>query len=270
MSRTTASLRAAVLGSPVAHSLSPALHRAAYRALDLPWTYDRIEVDEDGLPEVIASLDESWAGLSLTMPLKERVLGLVDRVTDRAREVEAANTVLVGPDGLTADNTDVTGIVQAIRLLAPQSGADAAVIGAGATARSSLAALRDLGVTMVSVVARRQDAARDLAGVAERLGLGARVLDWSDLGEGMSTGIVVSTLPGDAGDGLAGHVPSSPGVLLDVAYSPWPPPLTAAWRSRGGAVATGLDMLLWQAVEQVRLMTGLEPPIAAMREALPH
>ena len=260
-------MRAAVLGSPIAHSLSPRLHRAAYAALGLPWTYDAVEVLPEGLPGFLRGLDDSWAGLSLTMPLKQAVLPLLDACTDLAREVAAANTVVVRDGALHGDNTDVHGIVAALReagatddALAPGSQAPV-VVGGGATARSALAALRELGHGSATLLVRSEPS--DTLAAAERLGLRVdvtrdpAVLDAADL--------VVSTLPAHAADGLAQH---SAGVrlLLDVVYDPWPTALASAC---GGAVASGASMLLHQAARQVELMTGREAPLEAMRDALP-
>lgn len=260
--------RAAVLGSPIAHSLSPALHRAAYASLGLDWTYTAIDMDEARLPSFLSGLDASWAGLSLTMPLKECVIGLLDSVDEEARELLSVNTVLPRNGGWHGANTDVSGIVESVMragLVHPP--ATATLLGAGATARSAVAALRHLGAAHVTVCARRSEAAESLAQLARRLGLecDARPLDPApDL---VAADIVVSTLPGEAGRTWAAIAAGAEGILLDASYHPWPTPLADAWHGR--AVASGRDMLLWQAVEQVRLMTGEQPDPLVMRAALP-
>lgn len=265
--------RAAVLGSPIAHSLSPALHRAAYAALGLDWTYDAVDVDEAGLPAFVDSLDASWVGLSLTMPLKQAVLPLLTSVSPLAALVGAANTVVFGDDGSrTGENTDVPGMVTALRSVGVVPAPPVAtVIGGGATARSAVAALAELGVGRVEAYLRRPSAGDELVELGDRLRLPVVVLSLAAIGpSALEVPIVVSTVPGGAADDLAGLVPPvRPGVLLDVAYSPWPTGLAAAWLEAGGPVASGHDLLLWQAVDQVRLMTGLEPPVEAMRAALP-
>lgn len=262
-------MRAAVLGSPIAHSLSPALHRAAYAALGLDWTYDAIEVTEAQLPAFIGDLDGTWAGLSLTMPLKESVMPLLAGVEEQARIVRAVNTVL--PDGgdWIGCNTDIHGIVAAIDAVrAPDHPLTTATIfGGGATARSAIAAMARLGVQEVTVCARRREAAADVVSVATDLGLGARVRDFEPEAGVLEADVVISTVPGEAADPWRAVAAAGQGVLLDVAYHPWPSPLAQAWGGLG--TASGREMLLWQAVEQVRCMTGQPAPVAAMRAALP-
>ena len=262
-------MRAAVLGSPIAHSLSPALHRAAYAALGLDWQYEAIEVAEAGLPAFMAGLDDAWAGLSLTMPLKEAVIPLLAAIDDEAAIVRAVNTVIPHPDGWQGRNTDIDGIVAAVTSAAgtantPVSGT---VLGGGATARSAVAALARMGVSTVHVCARRPSAAEDVVRVAEALGLAAHVRGFEPAQQAIETDIVVSTVPGEAAIAWAAVAPGGRGVLLDVAYHPWPSALAAAWGGHG--TASGREMLLWQAVEQVRCMTGQAAPVAAMRAALP-
>ena len=263
-----AACRAALLGSPIEHSLSPALHRAAYTSLGLDWSYTAIDMDEARLPGFMADLDASWAGLSLTMPLKECVIDLLDSVDEEARELLSVNTVLPRDDGWHGTNTDVHGIVQSVMragLVHPP--ATATVLGAGATARSAVAALRHLGSPRVIVCARRLEAAESVARLAGRLGLECDVRSLEPDADLIDADVVVSTLPGEAGRPWAGVASDAGGILLDASYHPWPTPLAAGWRGR--AVASGRDMLLWQAVEQVRLMTGEEPDPQVMAAALP-
>ncbi|EMF00850.1 shikimate dehydrogenase [Streptomyces mobaraensis NBRC 13819 = DSM 40847] len=266
----TARRRAAVLGSPIAHSLSPVLHRAAYAALGLgEWTYGRYEIDEAALPAFVERLDESWAGLSLTMPLKRAVIPLLDEISDTARSVEAVNTVLVGPDGrLTGDNTDIPGLVAALRERGVDKVASAAVLGAGATASSALAALAGICAGEVTAYVRSAERAAEMRRWGERLGVAVRTADWSRAAEAFEAPLVVATTPAGAADALATAVPDRPGTLFDVLYEPWPTPLAAAWAARGGTVLGGLDLLVHQAVLQVERMTGVSPaPLAAMRAA---
>jgi len=262
------SRRAAVLGSPIAHSLSPALHRAAYKSLGLDWSYDAIEVDESSLPAFLASLDSSWAGLSLTMPLKECVLDLVDEVDDEARLLRSVNTVLPTRAGWRGTNTDVYGMVESlVRAGVEHEPASATILGAGATARSAVAALARLGVTSVLVCARRPEPANAVAVLAQALGLKSQVAALEPQEGAIAADIVVSTLPGEIATPWAAIAGRARGCLLDASYHPWPTPLASAWG--GAGVASGRDMLLWQAVQQVRLMTGEEPSAAEMAAALP-
>jgi shikimate dehydrogenase len=256
-----------VLGHPVAHSLSPVLHLAAYAELGLDWAYERHDVDAAGLPGFVEGLDASWAGLSLTMPLKEAVRPLLDRVDDVAELTGAVNTVVLGADGRSGWNTDVEGIAVALDEHAAGRGR-CAVLGAGATARSAAAALVQRGSAEVVVVARRAEAAAAVVEVVERLGGVATATAWGAAADALRCDVVVSTVPRGAADELAAAVPQQPGCLLDVVYDPWPTPLAAAWSGAGGPVASGLDMLLHQAVRQVELMTGQRPPVAPLRRAL--
>ena len=286
--------RAAVLGHPIGHSLSPVLHRAAYRALGLDgWSYDAVDVTEEQLPAFVGDLDATWAGLSLTMPLKQTVLPLLDHVEPLAGVVGAVNTVLVQAGGsgrpvLTGANTDVHGIVAALSEgLVAGDGAGAAsgerpparsavVLGAGATAASALAALAELGCVAPVVLARSLGRTGALARAAHRMGVEPvfRSLDGA-LDAMAGADLVVSTLPPRAADDLAAglaagaaHAPRPGAVLLDVAYDPRPTALHTAWLGSGGVAVPGERMLLHQAAEQVRLMTGRPGPLAAMDAAL--
>lgn len=257
--------RAAVLGSPVAHSLSPALHQAAYAALGLEdWTYDRFEVDEGGLAPFVEGLDESWRGLSLTMPLKVAAFAVADEVSGLAREAGAINTLVRTESGWAGDNTDVHGIVAALRDAGVGTPGSATIIGSGATARSALLALRELGAGSVRVAARNAAAVADLAPLApvEHVPLA----DWAK-GE---SAVVVSTVPGPGAAAATKALGDAdlPGVtLLDVVYADWPTPLARAAADAGATVVSGLEMLVHQAAEQFRLFTGHEAPLAAMQAA---
>lgn len=270
VSQESGARRAAVLGSPIAHSLSPVLHRAAYRELGLShWSYDRFEVDEDALPGFIDGLDRSWAGLSLTMPLKRAVIPLLDGISDTASSVEAVNTVVLTADGRRyGDNTDIPGMIAALRERGVERVPSAAVLGAGATASSALAALARICTGEVTAYVRSAARAEEMRGWGERLGVAVRIADWADAAGAFEAPLVVATTPAGTTDALAAAVPERPGTLFDVLYDPWPTPLAAAWSGNGGAVVGGLDLLVHQAVLQVEQMTGAEKaPLAAMREA---
>jgi shikimate dehydrogenase len=259
-----------VLGSPIAHSLSPALHRAAYAAMGLDgWTYDRFEVGEDALPGFLAGLDPAqWAGLSLTMPLKRAVIPLLDGITPTAASVEAVNTVVFGPDGRRGDNTDIPGLLAALHERGITQVPSAAVLGAGATASSALAALARAGTGEVTAYVRGPARAAEMRQWGERLGVAVRTADWADAQKALGEPLVVNTTPAGAADHLAAAAPGRPGALFDVLYHPWPTPLAAAWSARGGTVLGGLDLLVHQAVLQVERFTGrADVPLAAMRAA---
>ena len=263
--------RAAVLGSPIAHSLSPVLHRAAYAELGLhDWTYDRVELDEAGLPAFFEALDDpAWAGFSLTMPLKRAIVPLLDAISDTAASVGAVNTVVLTDDGRRlGDNTDIPGMIAALREQGVTTVGSAAVLGAGATASSALAALSHVCTGPVTAYVRGEVRAAEMRGWGERLGLDIRTADWSRAAAALDAPLVIATTPAGATDDLAGRVPERPGTLFDVLYDPWPTVLAGAWSARGGAVVGGLDLLVHQAVLQVEQMTGRTPaPLAVMREA---
>ncbi|WP_030166486.1 shikimate dehydrogenase [Streptomyces sp. NRRL S-813] len=268
--RATDARRAAVLGSPIAHSLSPVLHRAAYEELGLvDWSYDRFEVDEEGLPAFFDRLGPEWAGLSLTMPLKRAVIPLLDEISDTAASVEAVNTVVLTEDGRrTGDNTDIPGMVAALREHGIEQVESAAILGAGATASSALAALARVCTGEVVAYVRSEARATEMRQWGERLGVEVRTAHWSDAEHALRAPLVIATTPAGTTDPLATAVPERPATLFDVLYDPWPTALAARWSMAGGAVVSGLDLLVHQAVLQVEQMTGRAPaPLEAMRRA---
>jgi shikimate dehydrogenase len=254
--------KAAVLGSPIAHSRSPQLHLAAYRALGLDdWTYDRIECTAEQLPGLVAGLGPEWVGVSVTMPGKFAALRVADERTARAELVGSANTLVRSNAGWRADNTDIDGVKGA---LGPVSGR-AAVLGSGGTAPAAVVGLAELGVQEISVVARSREKAAPLLTLGPRLGVDIR---WVELGAPVpGVDVVVSTLPADIAALHADTVAATP-LLLDAIYDPWPTPLASAVEAAGGRVIGGLQMLLHQAFAQVEQFTGLPAPTEAMRAAL--
>jgi shikimate dehydrogenase len=249
------------------------LHRAAYQALGLVgWEYGRFDIDEAALPGFLAGLDidgGGWAGLSLTMPLKRAVIPLLDEISGTARSVDAVNTVLFTADGRrTGHNTDIPGLVAALRERGVEQVPSAAVLGAGATASSALAALVQLCPGPVAVYARNPRRAAEMRALGERLGLDVRAASWERSAEALGAPLTISTTPSGATDALVHALPDRPGALFDVLYEPWPTKLAAACAERGGTVLGGLDLLVHQAVLQCELFTGVRPgPLAAMRAA---
>jgi shikimate dehydrogenase len=268
-----ASSKAGVVGTPIAHSLSPVLHSAAYTALGLvDWSYTRIEADDSELPALVAGLGPEWAGLSVTMPGKFAALSIADETTERARLVGAANTLVRLEDGRwRADCTDVDGVVGAlVHGGGFQGGGQAVLLGAGGTALAVLVALVSLDVTSFAVVVRDPARASDVEQCAERLGVKVHVHRWADTAFrelAAETDVLVSTVPGKVADPYADDLALAP-CVLDVIYHPWPTALAVAVRARGGRIGTGLDMLLHQAFGQVEQFTGRSAPRDAMRQAL--
>ncbi|MBY6366251.1 shikimate dehydrogenase [Rhodococcoides corynebacterioides] len=265
--------RAAVLGSPVTHSKSPVLHRAAFAALGLTdWTYDRIECTADGLAPLLDSFGPEWVGVSVTMPGKFAALAYATERTARADAVGSANTLVRTADGWRADCTDVDGVTGALGTVGVTdlTGASVVVIGAGGTSRPALAAAADLGAASVTVISRDRGRAAGALDCADRCGLDAR---WSAIDDAALATVladaaaVISTVPAA---GAAAVAPAAGGVrvLLDAIYDPWPTPLGAAVTDAGGVVVGGLQMLLHQAFGQTEQFTGRPAPREVMTRAL--
>jgi shikimate dehydrogenase len=259
-------VRAAVLGSPVAHSLSPVLHAAAYAALDLKHTYSAIEVKEDELGKFLAGIDSDWLGVSLTMPLKEVAFSFPDTCDEFATITGAINT-LVFQNGIQAFNTDVPGIVDAIVEAKISQISTAVIFGSGATARSALVALHRLGAQSVNCVARNKSDIELMAKIANEIGVRFECTPIRKSGW-LTSDVVINTTPVGVLDEVARDLTSPAGLLLDVVYNPWPTQLAASWAVTGGTIVSGLSMLLHQAGHQITLMTGEPAPIEHMRNAL--
>ncbi|SIN73944.1 shikimate dehydrogenase [Agromyces cerinus] len=270
--------RLAVLGSPISHSKSPALHRAAYDRLGLSWQYSAVEMDGDRLGEFLGGLDASWRGLSLTMPLKQDVLPLLDSIDEVAAITGAANTVLFDGGTRRGFNTDVGGIVRTLREAGVHEASHGVLLGGGATAASALVAMSQLGAREVQVLVRRPGAAAPLVELGSRLGIDVHEGRPTELATIDRADLVVSTVPGGTDLGVAASAGLiSSAALLDVAYDPWPTPLAAGWFAGGGAVVHGLGMLLHQALLQVRIFVNGDPNeplddedavLAVMRDAV--
>ena len=263
--------RAAVLGSPVAHSLSPVLHRAAYRELGLTgWQYDAIECDEQRLPGLLDALGPEWAGLSLTMPLKRAVLPLLDETQPLAAEVGAANTVVFSGGQRRGFNTDVSGIVTALREAGVKSAGNVLVLGSGATACSALGALRETGAAMTTVAVRSRSRAGLLLAVAEQLGVQVTLAEAGGELTAQPWDLLISTVPAaGAGQAAAWLADGSltAGTVFDVSYDPWPTVLVAAAAKAGSTVISGYELLVYQAAGQIELMTGSAAPVRVMHAA---
>lgn len=275
--------RFAVLGSPIGHSQSPALHRAAYRELGLDWQYDAIEVPEGSLAAFVSDLEPRWRGLSLTMPLKREILPLIDDLDRIARLTNAVNTVLIGTNDakrtLAGFNTDVPGLVRGLGESGVTHATHVTILGAGATGASALAAAAELGAATVDVVVRTPAKATTIVELGHQLGLVVTVSTLHSIdAPGRVSDLVISTLPG--GTVLDVQFPSTlraSALLFDVAYSPWPSALAESWANADGRVASGLGLLLHQALIQVRIFVAGDPfeplpredaVLAAMRAAL--
>lgn len=264
---STTPLRLAVLGSPIAHSKSPALHRTAYAALGLDWRYDAADVTTDALGDFVAGLDGSWRGLSLTMPLKEEILPLLDSLDAIGQAAGAANTVLItrveGRRRLDGFNTDVYGIREALRRAGVESTQRTTVIGGGATARSAVVAAAQLGSEHVDIVLRSPSKAGDVIEAARAAGVSSSVVALHDRAvvATLEPDLTISTLPGGVGVGRNFEGTAAPrmSTLLDVAYHPWPSELAGVWEAAGSRAVSGLAMLAHQAVAQIRIFLHGDP-----------
>jgi shikimate dehydrogenase len=261
--------RTAVLGQPISHSLSPVLHNAGYAAAGLTgWSFTAIECGKAELPGLVAGLGPEWAGLCITMPLKELALTVAAEVSPLAAAVGAANTLVHRPDGTwRADNTDVPGMVAALRDAGVDQVTQLAVLGAGGTARAALGAAHELGAAEVTVYARRPEAIAELAPVADALGLVVLPASWAQAAECGKADVVISTVPNRVADSLNVQWRSTT-VLFDALYHPWPTPLAASAAAADCRIVSGLDLLLAQATRQFEQFTGVPAPVEAMRTAL--
>lgn len=257
----------AVLGSPIEHSLSPVLHRAAYAEFGLAWQYSAIDVEESELPRFLRGLDQRWRGLSLTMPLKRTVLPFLDELDPWAAVSGAANTVVLDPGSMAGFNTDIPGAIAAIRERVPGPFRSAVVLGGGATAASMLLALGEIGCEYARLLVRSPERAAETIEVVARAEHGP-VIEVGTLGDPVGgVDLLISTIPAQAQTReLVDSADPCP-VIFEVIYDPWPTPLAAAALRTGRVLISGLDLLINQAALQVELMTGRAAPVAAMRAA---
>ena len=252
---TQGSKRCGVIGSPIVHSLSPVMHRAAYAFLGLDWTYDAIDVPSGSLAQFVDGCDETWAGLSVTAPLKREAAEYAVTRSPVVESLGVANTLIGGPDGWHAVNTDVPGAVDALRERGIDAVASVRFLGGGATVESLLLAVRTLEASAIEVWVR--DPARFPRGE----GVTVR-----QLGEPMDepVDLLVSTVPAEA---VPPEAVESAGAVFDVVYDPWPTFLVSAASAAGLPVVTGLDLLVHQAARQVEVMTGEVVGVDLLRDA---
>ncbi len=261
-------MRCAVVGSPIEHSLSPVMHRAAYDEIGLHWTYEAVEVSPERLGEFLDGLDDTWRGLSLTMPLKRTVVPLLDQYDEHASRSGAANTVVLDAGLRTGFNTDIPGAAAALLERRDEPVRSAVVLGGGATAASVLLALADQGCTTARLLVRDAARALETVTVASRHPA-APVIDVGrlDEAEALDADLVVSTIPAEAQTAqLVASCAAVPAVF-DVIYDPWPTPLAQAAEDAGRTLVSGLDLLAHQAVLQVQLMTGSRVSVDVLRDA---
>lgn len=271
----TPETRLAVLGSPIGHSKSPAIHAAAYDVLGLDWRYERFDVPQGELADFMATRGDGWRGFSVTMPLKQEARDFATTLAPAAAQIGAVNTLVFDSAGAAAVargwNTDVTGFIAALSEAGVHRAGKVRLLGAGGTAAAVVAALPALGTQTLSLVVRAPERARGLAELASSLGVQVEVLTFAQFdaksANAKAADLVVNTVPGDLDHLEVDQAWVRGALLFDVLYDPWPTKLAARWQSSGGQVVSGLELLLAQALEQVRLFTGRGESEPLPREA---
>ena len=249
-------LKAAVLGYPIAHSLSPVLHGKAFELLGIAGSYEAIEVESGGLAQFLKSLGQSYDYLSLTMPLKEEVLDIAKdsgiEVDELAQRIQSVNTLIRKGSGWSATSTDGSGFIKALANAGYDHFNSVLILGAGGTARAVAGALDDTADS-VAVMGR---SVRRNAGIAACFRkVVPEFIVWDDQIDLRQFDLVVNTTPSGAADLVAEYIPSKvEGLLFDVLYKPWPTLIARRWSDGGGKVISGLELLLYQGIDQINLV----------------
>ena len=248
-------IKAAVLGSPISHSLSPLLHTIAYTELGLESEYTRIDVKSGELKSFLENCGPTWSGFSLTMPLKEEVLSISSNISPLAARIRSANTLIQEPsETWSASTTDVSGFTHALSAHGRDAGGNVLIIGGGATARAAVSAC-DGVASRISVMARSLSRVNEISNSAEFSDL--EFVEWGNTNLFEIVDLIISTVPESVSDSLVGDFPSMPaGIFFDVLYNPWPTLALKTWSSLGGQVVDGLDLLIHQAIDQVAIFSG--------------
>ncbi|HCP01071.1 MAG TPA: shikimate dehydrogenase [Rhodospirillaceae bacterium] len=267
-------LKAGVMGWPVGHSLSPALHSHWLSRHGIAGSYEAIPVNPEDLPSALGALSgNGYRGVNLTVPHKETALAIVDSVDESAQRIGAINTIVVGDDGgLTGTNTDAYGLIENIRAGAPDAlerrfnGRPAVIIGAGGAAWAAMVGLADAGVNEIRIVNRTQARAEALAALSGLAGLYVTAHGWDDIEDVVEdVGLVINT----STLGMTGQPPlelnlaqlPTDAVVNDIVYAPLATDLLVAARARGNPVVDGLGMLLHQARPGFRTWFGVDPSV---------
>ena len=259
-------IRAAVLGSPIDHSLSPLLHSLAYAELGVESEYTRIEIKSGELADFLNQCDDAWTGFSLTMPLKEEVLNFTKNISELSQRIRSANTLVNISGDWQATTTDVSGFTHALATHGRDASGDVVIIGAGATARAAAAAF-DGVATRITVMNRSASRVESISNSVEISDLD--FVTWDERAIFETADLIISTTPEDASDCLIPHFPSNPsGVFFDVLYKPWPTASLSAWRASGGEIIDGLDLLIHQGIDQVSIFSGMSFDRASMAELM--
>ena len=252
----------AVVGSPIEHSKSPAIHQSAYRVLGLDWNYSAVDVSEGRLRQFLETIDSNWQGLSITMPLKFEATRLATSLDSIAERTGVTNTLVRENDGWRGFNTDVYGIQRALQEPLQQRKVSVSVVGSGATALSAVFAVYLSNPTArITLIARNRNDAKKLKDRSEASGIKVRIRTFRFFAYKTNRAdVVISTLPSGALDTFVTQIvsrlaPKPRGVLLDVAYHPWPSKFAATWQSCSQQAVSGIEMLIFQAIAQLRIFT---------------
>ena len=249
-------IQAAVLGSPISHSLSPHLHNAAYKFLKISGTYSAFEVPEGTLHNFLSDKSDSWTGFSLTMPLKEEALDCVDFIDPLAQRIKSGNTI-VKQDGVwKLFTTDVIGFKNSWNLHSGKQPLSVVIIGSGATARAAAAAFDSAG-TRIQIIHRNSEREDSLRNCVQESSLDFSPWEFKDYL--LSSDLVINTTPKFALDEFAAALVTKPsGIFFDALYDPWPTDFAHAWSAQGGRVIGGLELLIAQGIEQIKFFTGAD------------
>jgi len=259
-------IKAAVLGSPIKHSLSPLLHNFAYRELGVLGEYSKIEVGAGELSTFLASLDQSWNGFSLTMPLKEEIVNCVENVSALSKKIRSANTLFRREREWQATTTDVAGFTHALLSHSAEISGKVVIIGAGATARAAAASCDGIA-SHITIMARSSRGADEIFECVDSSEM--EFVAWGNQESIHDAQIIISTTPEGATDSLIEIFPERPqSIFFDVLYKPWPTQALAKWRENSGYVIDGLDLLIHQAISQVEIFTGTQIDRAEMAQMM--
>ena len=251
-------IKAAVLGSPIAHSLSPRLHTAAYEFLKIEGTYTSFDVPAGTLKSFLSDKSNSWTGFSLTMPLKEEALHCVDAVDPLVQRIQSGNTLVKESNGWQLFSTDVLGFRNAWRMHNANNPTSVVIIGSGATARAALAAF-DTSGTKFRVVHRNSEREDSMKNCLVDSSMEFHPWNFHDFI--LQADLVINTTPKFALDDFSINLASKPiGTFFDVIYDPWPTQFAQAWKGQGGRVIGGIELLIAQGVEQIKLFSKLPIP----------
>jgi shikimate dehydrogenase len=247
------SLKAAVLVFPIAHSLSPVLHAKAFDLLGIAGSYEAIEVASGGLADFLKSQGANYDYLSLTMPLKEEVLVIAESsgitVDELALRIQSVNTLVRNGSGWSATSTDGSGFVKALANAGYDHFNSVLILGAGGTARAVAGALDEIAD---SVAIMGRSVRRNVGIAACFTKLAPEFISWDDQIDLRNFDLIVNTTPSGAADLVAENIPFKvEGLLFDVLYKPWPTLLARRWSDAGGKVISGLELLLYQGIDQI-------------------